>query len=247
MKVEEVFNQQEIKDFMGQGFTYEQIQQTINETEQGKKNPLLQSYNQVTQARNTDPRSRASNSYISGSYGDNLIQWQLELDSILERIEHMLRGDKPTWEKGSIIWMPANNEAEKVLNNFGVVEIMRVLSNYVNRNTVLSNYDEDLINSKMYDLGNELTDLLYLKYESMGLNDIEKRKLYPILIRQVVDIVHSAYLRALHGGERESLREARQVTQSEAVNPYGVTVNAGTNQRERGMLNPMRWFGSKHK
>ena len=133
-----------------------------------------------------------------------------------------------------------------ILNDFGVSEIMRILSNYINRNTILSNYYEDTIKEKLYDLGNDLSDLIYLKYERMGLKDIEKRKLYAIIVREMVDIVHSAYLRALNGGERESLREARQVSQNETVMPQGVNVYAGGQQRERGLLNPMRYIKGKY-
>ena len=122
---------------------------------------------------------------------------------------------------------------------------------YLNRNTILSNYSEDVINEKMMDFGYEITDLFFLKYESMGLDNIEKRKLYPMLVRQLIDTVHSSYLRALHGGERESLREARHITQSDNIAPYGqggvVNVNASPQPRERGVLNPMRYFMGRHK
>lgn len=245
IKVEEVFSQAEISGFLQQGASMQDIQNAVNEASK-ETSGLGASYQKAQQFKTNDPRATASNSYVASGYHDNLIQWQLELDSILERIEHMLRGDKPTWKNGSIVWEKPQTEAEIILNSFGVAEVMRTLSNYVNRNTVLSNYSEDTINDKMYDLGNELADLIYLKYEVMGLNSLEKRKLYPILVRQIVDVVHSSYLRALHGGERESLREARSVSQTEAVAPAGVTVNTGM-QRERGLLNPMRYVGGKYK
>jgi len=98
----------------------------------------------------------------------------------------------------------------------------------------------------MFDLGNELADLFFLKYEAMGLNSLEKRKLYPIICRELVDVVHSSYLRALHGGERESLREARQVTQTD--NAMGNTIiNTQPQMRTRGILNPMRYVMGKFK
>jgi len=161
----------------------------------------------------------------------------------------MLRGDKPTWENGSVIWKKPAKESDGILNDFGVAEIMRVLSNYVNRNTILSNYKEEVINEKMFDLGNELADLFFLKYEAMGLDDLEKRKLYPIIVRELVDVVHSSYLRALHGGERESLREARSVTQTDNGGGMGNTIinTGGQPNRTRGILNPMRYVAGKYK
>jgi hypothetical protein len=118
---------------------------------------------------------------------------------------------------------------------------------YLNRNTILSNYDEPTINWKVFDFGNEMADLFYLKYEAMGLKDLEKRKLYPIIVRELVDIVHSAYLRALNGGERESLHEQRTVSQQETILPQGYSVNGQPALRERSMLSPFRLFGSKYK
>lgn len=244
MKAEEVFTPQEIKDYMSKGFSYESIQHAVNEA--GKESDLQNSYKLTQQNKANNPLSQASNSYFTAGINSNLIQWQLELDTILERIEHLLRGDKPTWSNGSIIWKEAG-EDDRVFSEKGVAEMMRLLSNYVNRNTILSNYSEDTINMKMYDLGNEVSDLIYLKYESFGLLNLEKRKLYPIIVRQVVDIVHSAYLRALHGGERESLREARQVSQTESFMPGGINISAGGYPKERGLLNPFRYFGSKYK
>jgi len=246
MQYTEVLNQQEINDLKKQGLTETQIQQTIDEAEQEANNPLMQSYNQARQTISLDPRANASNSYIAGNYDSNLIQWQLELDSILERVEHMLRGDRPAYKQGSVIWTVPISDTEKILNDFGVAEVMRILSNYVNRNTILSNYREEVINEKMFDLGNELVELFYLKYEDMGLNTLAKRKLYPMLVRELVDVTHSAYLRALHGGERESLREARSVTQNEHTQG-GVTINTGNPQQTRGLLNPMRYLLGKYK
>lgn len=241
----EVLSPEEIADLKTQGFNEQDIQEAVNDNSNENLSPLQKSYNQAVRTISSDPRQNASNSLIAGSHNENLIQWQLELDSILERIEHMLRGDRPTFRNGSIIWLPPTNEKEIILNIFGVAEVMRVLSNYVNRNTILSNYREETINEKMYDLGMELSDLFYLKYEDMGLDTLGKRKLYPIIVRELVDVCHSAYLRALHGGERESLREARQVTQNENTSG-GVVVNTGMPTKERGLLNPMRYLKGRY-
>src|SRR3990167_1828581 len=99
---QEIFSPQEIHEFQRQGCSDLDIQTAITEAQ--KETSLQQSYRQAQQLAYNDPRSVSSNSLIASSQNNNLIQWQLELDSILERIEHMLRGDKPTWQSGSIIW-----------------------------------------------------------------------------------------------------------------------------------------------
>lgn len=221
------------------GYTDEEIADAMSEADI-EAEELQNTANATKQIH--DPRTVASNSEFSTSYNDNLIQWQLEMDSICERIEHNLRGDKIKFVEGSIVWVKPENEDEEILNEKGVREIMRIVTIYLNRNTILSNYDEETIDEKMYDLGNEVADLIYLKYEQFGLNTLEKRKLYPMLVRQIIDPIHSAYLRALNGGERESLRESRHVTQNQ---PIGMEMQQQV-PKERGILNPMRWIKGRY-
>ena len=75
-----------------------------------------------------------------------------------------------------------------------------------------------------------------------------KIKLFEIIVGELVDTVHSAYLRAYHGGERESIRTARHVTQTE---PIGMMGGMGGNhggypviqRKQRSLLRPTSWFG----
>jgi len=239
----------EFQKYRDMGFSDTEIQQAINEVtqeEQSGTSNLQQSYARTQQVNQTLPQS---NTLVAGQHNqDNLIKWQLELDSILERIEHILRGDKPTMENGNMIFTPPKNEKDAIFNDYGVAEIMRILTMYLNRNTILSNYDEDTINWKVLDFGFEISDLIFLKYEEMGLDTLEKRKRYPMIIRELVDTIHSSYLRALNGGERDSLRQARQITQSENIIGNGMpNMNMGGGYpRERSALNPMRYIKGKY-
>jgi hypothetical protein len=231
-----------------QTFTKTEVSELISDlNKERNSNVLAQSYKKALEMSKDQERS---NTMVIGQLNqDNLIKWQLELDSILERIEHILKGDKPTTINGNLIFLPALNENEKILNDYGVSEIMRILTMYLNRNTILSNYDEETINWKVLDFGKEISDLIFLKYEEMGLNTLEKRKRYAMIVKELVDSIHSAYLRAKFGGERDSLREARQITQNESLNQNGMMMpnnNMMMMPRERSILNPMRWLGSKY-
>jgi len=178
---------------------------------------------------------------------DNLIKWQLDLNDILERAEHILREDIVVLEKGNMIWKLNPNEEKRIFNDYAVQEIMRILSMYINRNTILSDYEPDEISDKVFDIGKEINDLIFMKYESFGLDCVEKRKNYPMLVREMIDIVHSAYKRAQYGGERESLRTARNISQTEQIMPPNFNMQTGEGQKERGMLNPLRYAISKYK
>jgi hypothetical protein len=177
-------------------------------------------------------------------HDEDLIKWQLELDNILERIDHLLRAQTLEFKDGNVIWIAAKSEKDQIMNNYGVNEILRILSMYLNRNTILSNYTEEQVEFKTYDVGNEISDLILNKYEEMGLDTYDKMVMYPMIIRELVDIIHSAYLRALKGGERESLREARHITQSL---PIAGAMPFMPQQKERSPLNPARYLLGRYK
>jgi len=283
----------DVSDLMAEGYTSAEINDAIREIEQED----LQKSFSMSQNASRDPRSFSMNSAFSQGIQDNLIKWQLELDNILERAEHILRGDRLVFEMGHLIWKPNHDTKNNILNEYGVQEVMRVLSMYLNRNTILGDYNEDEICYKVLDFGRELNDLFYMKLEDMGLTvtfeeafqkmfrsehklsfadngifvevesatgmsqyiqltdiqiksiesemkkmALEKRKNYPMLIREIVDTVHSSYTRAKFGGERRSLREARSVTQTEPLNQQ--IVNQQPQRETRSFLNPARWLGA---
>ena len=192
---------------------------------------------------------------LGGEEHDNLIKFQLDLKEDMDRLYHLLKGDRIGYDdNGDIVYLPQEDPDLIPFSDFGVQLIMNVMSFYLNRNTLLSNYDEKTINWKVYDVGIELSDLIFNKYEVMMNTSPskdpveikehlrEKIKLYPMIIRELVDTIHSAYLRSLHGGERESLRTARTVTQTE---PIGNMLNANRNpqpiQRKTRLWNPTTW------
>lgn len=233
----------DINDLKREGYTDQEISEAVREI-QVEESMGIQQQPQMQMQQRQDPRMYAQNSAFAPQFQDNLIKWQLELDNILERCEHILRGDKLIFENGSLIWRANENPKDNILNEYGVQEVVRILSMYLNRNTILSDYDDVEIREKVLDFGRELNDLFYMKYEEMGLIGLEKRKNYPMLIREMVDIVHSSYKRALHGGEKRSLREARQITQTESLQGGQVQQQShGT----RGILNPMRYLLGKEK
>jgi len=199
----------------------------------------------------------------------NLIKWQLDMTEDLDRIHHLLKGDRRVHDKkGNIVYLAQEDENLRPFNDFGVDVIMNVIQFYLNRNTILSNYDDNTIKWKVLDFGDRIADLIFNRYEDMMntmdivkeisdltgnkvrllkngryvinveykdgevvLHDVgdsilnyvdelltehlkQKIKMYPMIVGELVDSVHSAYLRAYNGGERESLRTARMVTQN---------------------------------
>lgn len=190
-----MFSEQEIQQLREKGWSDQDIQTLM--IEEAKK------------------QNQGMSSMFSQPPEDNLVKWQLELDNILERIEHILKGDRPTFKNGVEIWEECKDPRRRLFNDRGVDEIMGILTMHINRNTILSNYAEEDINRTVFDLGERLNDLIFMRYDDFGLDTPEKRKNYPMIVMNIVDMVRSTYLRALNGGERESLRTARQLIQQE--------------------------------
>ena len=176
-----------------------------------------------------------------GSMNENLIVFQLEVDELKDKIYHLLRGDIliPD-ENGNMIYSDSDDDSLKTLNDYGVKLIMNTLEFYLNRNTLLSHYKDERINKILFDLGNKLRKIIYINYEKMGMDTIEKQSRYPMIVLNILHSVESAYRRSLMGGERESLRSARVVTQTQ---PIGNGNNIMVNQKRRGfsLLNPRSW------
>lgn len=167
---------------------------------------------------------------------DNLIRWQLDLKEDMERIYHLLRGDQITEDAdGNVVYTEAKDDDLKSFNEFGVQLIMNIMAFYLNRNTILSNYSDEVINWKILDFGVTLANLIHNRYNEMGMDNHNKIKMFPMIHKELVDTIHSAYLRAYHGGERESLRTARTVTQSE---PLG----SGSMMQPLPSMKKKRWY-----
>lgn len=94
---------------------------------------------------------------------------QLDLSEELERIEHLLRGhvikyDSKTGEKK---WVEPDDNDMVVLSEYGIHLVLNSITWYINKNTLLSNYDEATILSKMEDFSGDLADTIFIEYEKV--------------------------------------------------------------------------------
>ena len=235
--------QQDIADLKAKGFKDEDIAQAVKEL---NEEDLEQDYQNSKGSQSG--RSTAAHSQFGARASDDIARWQLELNDILEKAEHMLKGDIVVFEDGQLIWKDNPNPEKNTLNKNGVQICMKFLSLYVNRNTILADYTDEEIRYKVLDFGKRFNDLIFLKYDEMGMDTEEKRKEYASLVGAMADVVHSAYSRAKDGMERESYRKMISVSQAsngmQGLNPNVSTMPAAP--RTRGMLNPMRYVAGKY-
>lgn len=202
-------------------------------------------------------RMDAQNNYsqVSGfspNRDQNIIQARLDPKEILDRIYHLLSSHKLEVVDKKEKWVNPKDDRSKIFTDYGVEQIMNVLSFYINPYTILSNYDEVTIIWKMKDLGIELSDFIFNRcehffyyptpeelfdkywpiYNSNSFEQITEEELYnkcvqwsmqelqskfrhfPIIVTAILDLVHSTYLRALNGKERESLSKIIHVNEN---------------------------------
>ena len=130
---------------------------------------------------------------------------------------------------------------EALFNETGVKEILNLLAWYLNKTIILSDFDEEEINLRVWQFGKELNNFIYNNYENFGLDNPEKIKHYPITVMNIVNIVEAAYHRALYGKERDSLRSARVVSQSENLNQQNTYPQAKNSSNKFSLLKPSTW------
>lgn len=98
----------------------------------------------------------------------SMIKDQLDLSEELDRIEHLLRGHilKRDDFKGDY-WEEPEDKDMIVLSEYGIHLIMNAVSWYINKNTLLSNYDDKTILTKMEDFATDLADTVFMEYEKV--------------------------------------------------------------------------------
>ena len=237
--------QQDIASLKARGFNDHEIKQAVEELEQEE---LQGGFNKATQGMMNDPRANAIHSSFGAKPSDDIARWQLELNDILEKAEHTLRGDVVKFENQQLIWTDNPTPENNTLNANGVQICMKFLSMYVNRHTILADYTDEELRYKVLDCGKRFNNLIFLKSDEMGMDTEEKRKEYASLVGAMTDMVHSAYSRAKDGRERESYRKMISVQASSnggMMGGGGVNINTGQ-PKTRGLLNPMRYIAGKY-
>jgi len=148
-----------------------------------------------------------------------IVEWQLNLDKELELIHHQIRGHvlKRNEKTNTFEWAKPDDPEQELLNEKGAQEVEKIIRNYLNKNTLLSDYKEEQIMERVKQFAHRLRRFIYMNYEDFGLTSYYKQKHFEMIVMNVVDMVESAYMRAKDGGERQSLTTIRQIIQSESV------------------------------
>lgn len=209
--------------------------------------------------RETNAQVNSANmaqSAYQGEEGANLIQYQVETGEMLGKIEHFLRGEyvatdgegneywaKPKktvaveGKKGKEEFVEVLDEDLILLNEYGVNSILTIIGSYIDKNTILSNYDEMRINEILADLADEMANFIYCNYEKMGMDTEFKKTRFQLMVITIIHSIESTYRRSLRGKTMEDINTSRIFTQSDRIG----TSPTQTTKKAFNPLKPSTW------
>ena len=112
-------------------------------------------------------QSAAMAQYYLQEQEKGLAETQLEVETIISKIYHLLKQDVLRETKDGRLDWKVIPENERILTDWAVDKFMQIINFYVNKNTLLSNYNEDQINRLMFRFTTEINDIIFLKYEAI--------------------------------------------------------------------------------
>lgn len=134
-------------------------EQDIYNTEQDSNLRYLQSQNQNLQSQALQQQMYMQEQERS------MVKDQLDLSEEIEKINYLLKGF--TFNANTGDWDAPKDESMIVLTDYGVHLITNTIQWYINKNTLLSNYQDDIILNKMEDFATALADVVFMEYEKV--------------------------------------------------------------------------------
>jgi len=122
----------------------------------------------------------------------NLAEAQLDVQETLTRINHLIKQDvlKVNPETNVLEWFALEDSKKRVLTDEGVDRIMQVMQSYINKETLLSNFDDKTIARRMLEFSLALSALLFMKYE-IYFRDPTVEECYDLLEKRMTDKLES--------------------------------------------------------
>jgi hypothetical protein len=134
--------------------------------EEEKQFELLSRQAEAETLRRMDAENKISQmSGFSAGKEPNIIEYQLDVSPTLDRIYHLLSGHILKTVNGNEKWEEPEDDRLKILSDYGVKQIMNLLSLYISPDTLLANLTEEQVYWITKDFGIELADLMFNRYE----------------------------------------------------------------------------------
>ena len=95
-----------------------------------------------------------------------LAEAQLDCNETLSKINHLLKQDiLKINDSGVLDWEEITDSKKRVLTDEGVDKIMQIMQSYINKETLLSNFDDKTIARRMLEFSLSFNALMFMKYE----------------------------------------------------------------------------------
>lgn len=171
--------------------------------------------NRASRAESDNQRlTQMVNSMGADKKDENFLHLQIYTEEMLEKLEHTYRGDYQGYDKnGDYVWKKQTNKDLVPFNEFGVTSIMEILTKYIDKNTILSDYSEDRIYEILGDLGDELVLFILCNYEKIGMDTYFKKTKFRSIIVTTTHVIESTYRRALNAKTLTELNQSKVVGQ----------------------------------
>ena len=98
----------------------------------------------------------------------SMIKEQLDLTDEITRIDYLIKGYslEPSSD-GQLEWVAPTNKDMQIFSEYGIHLIRNTICWYLNKNLLLSNFDDATIRKKMWDFTNDLIDTIFMEYEKV--------------------------------------------------------------------------------
>ena len=121
----------------------------------------------------------------------NLAEAQLDVEETLTKISHLLKQDVlKTNGQGMLEWQEITDEKKRILTDEGVDKMMQIMQSYINKETLLSNFDDKMIARRMLEFSLSFSALIFLKYEIFFRSPsmLECKEIFEERIKQKIEV-----------------------------------------------------------
>ncbi len=144
----------------------------------------------------------------------NFLHFQISTDEMLDKLEHFYKSDYQGYDdEGDLVWKEQTNKELVTFNEFGVSSLMEIISKYIDKNTILSDYPEQRIYEILSDLGEDLILFILCNYNKMGMDTNFKKTKFRLIITTTTHMIESTYRRAKGGKTLTEINQSRVVGQ----------------------------------
>ncbi len=208
---------------------------------------------------------RQQQQYVMEQAEKGLAEAQLDVDEMINEIHNLLQGKQYVETSPGIREWKEPKDNRRTLTDWGVQRIIQSIRFHINKNNLLSNYNEQQINRLMYRFMTEMNNMILLKYERLfvepsfeecktilkaKMKERENLKKFTLelLGQQPKDAEISKEIKEeMEGRIEEEMRSIKQTQRKERLKEYGLimeeleaavyaTYNRAYRGEERGSL-----------